>query len=172
LSTTRATFLTFFTYPFGNSDFGIPGIAEQEVVDTRDAFNFFDQDNTGTVDLNELLKTMQELGMAAKNPGAFRMLTKMSESNARVDFEEFVDMMTARMNYRESTNDLSEVFKMFDSDGTGKISLQNLREVSAEMGEDLADEELMDLLIRADGDGDNELSEAEFQLLMKSETAM
>ena len=35
--------------------YGIPGIQESEVTDTRDAFNFFDQENTGAVDLNELL---------------------------------------------------------------------------------------------------------------------
>jgi centrin-1 len=155
-----------------NSDFGIPGVAEQEVADTRDAFYFFDPEKTGVVDLKAMLKVMQDLGMVSKNPAAFKMLTKMAESNASVDFEEFVDLMTARMNYRESTEDLSKIFKMFDSDETGKISLSNLKDVSAELGEDLADEELLDLLVRPDSDGDNQLSEQEFQRLMKSETAM
>ena len=152
--------------------YAIPGIQESEVADTRDAFNFFDQENTGAVDLKELVTTIQSLGLADKNPGAFRMLTRMAESNARVDFEEFVDLMTARMNYREASNDLQEVFKMFDGDNTGKISLTNLKTVSEELGEDLAEEELRDMLVRADTDGDNELSESEFVQLMQTETAL
>ena len=36
-----------------------------------------------------------------------------------IDFEEFLDMMTARMSDKDTREDISKVFRLFDDDGTG-----------------------------------------------------
>ena len=38
--------------------------------------------------------------------------------------------------------EILEAFKVFDCDGTGKISFENLKVVASEVGEDITDEEL------------------------------
>lgn len=55
---------------------------------------------------------------------------------------------------------------MFDEDGTGKISLRNLRRVAKELGETLDDEELQAMIDEFDLDQDGEISEAEFIAIM------
>jgi len=58
-------------------------------------------------------------------------------------------------------------FQLFDDDKTGRITFQNLKRVAKELGEDITDEELVDMIDVADGDGDGEVNKEEFLLFMK-----
>jgi Ca2+-binding EF-hand superfamily protein len=50
---------------------------------------------------------------------------------------------------------------------TGKISFKNLKRVAKELGENMTDEELQEMIDEADRDGDGEVSEEEFIRIMK-----
>ena len=50
-----------------------------------------------------------------------------------IDFEEFLDMMTARMSDKDTREDISKVFRLFDDDTSGSITLRNLRRVAKEL---------------------------------------
>ena len=49
----------------------------------------------------------------------------------------------------------------------GKISFRNLKRVAKELGENMTDEELQEMIDEADRDGDGEISEDEFLRIMK-----
>lgn len=57
--------------------------------------------------------------------------------------------------------------RLFDDDETGKISFKNLKRVANELGENLTDEELQEMIDEADRDGDGEISQDEFLRIMK-----
>jgi hypothetical protein len=50
---------------------------------------------------------------------------------------------------------------------TGKISFKNLKRVAKELGENLTDEEIQEMIDEADRDGDGEVNEEEFYRIMK-----
>ena len=83
-----------------------------------------------------------------------------------IDFEEFVEMMTGKMGDRDSPEEIRRVFKLFDDDETGKISFRNLKRVARELGENMTDEELQEMINKADLDGDGEVNEEEFMRIM------
>ena len=56
---------------------------------------------------------------------------------------------------------------MFDDDDTGKISFRNLKRVARELGENMTDEELQEMIDEADRDGDGEINLEEFMRIMK-----
>ena len=71
------------------------------------------------------------------------MISDLDEDgNGSIDFEEFLDMMTARMSDKDSKEDISKVFKLFDDDRSEFITLNNLRRVAREPGETMDDSEL------------------------------
>ena len=63
--------------------------------------------------------------------------------------------------------EILKAFRLFDDDETGKISFKNLKRVAKELGENLTDEELQEMIDEADRDGDGEVNEDEFLRIMK-----
>ena len=59
------------------------------------------------------------------------------------------------------------LFQLFDDDETGKITFRNLKRVAKELGENMTDEELQEMIDEADRDGDGEINEEEFLRIMK-----
>ena len=76
-------------------------------------------------------------------------------------------MMTSKMGERDSKEEIMKAFKLFDDDETGKISFKNLKRVAKELGENMTDEELQEMIDEADRDGDGEVNEEEFFRIMK-----
>ena len=120
-----------------------PGLTEDEIEEIKEAFDLFDTDGSGSIDPRELRAAMQSLGFEAKNQTIYQMITDLDKNkNNSIDFEEFLDMMTARMSDRDTREDINKVFRLFDDDGTGTVTIRNLRRVARELGETMTDEEL------------------------------
>ena len=75
--------------------------------------------------------------------------------------------MAAKMANRDPKDEILKAFRLFDDDETGKISFKNLKRVAKELGENMTDEELQEMIDEADRDGDGEVSEEEFIRIMK-----
>ena len=88
-------------------------------------------------------------------------------SSATVTYDEFVEMVTPRMLNRDAREEIMKVFALFDDDNTGGISYKNLKRVATELGENLTDEELQEMVDEADRDGDGVINEEEFYRVMR-----
>nr|CCA23977.1 calciumdependent protein 4 putative [Albugo laibachii Nc14] len=148
-----------------------PGITQDEVEEIREAFNLFDTDGSGTIDPKELKTAMQSLGFEAKNQIIYQMIADIDkDGSGSIDFDEFLDMMTAKMSDKNTREDIQKVFALFDDDQTGKISLRNLKRVARELGETMSDAELLEMIERADTDQDGEIKPDEFYAIMTRKT--
>merc|ERR1711903_137296 len=90
-----------------------------------------------------------------------------TDGSGTIDFNEFLEMMTAKMGEKDSKEEILKAFRLFDDDETGKISFKNLKRVAKELGENMTDEELQEMIDEADRDGDGEINESEFLRIMK-----
>ena len=136
-----------------------PGLSEEEIEEIREAFNLFDTDGSGTIDPKELKAAMQSLGFEAKNQTIYQMIGDIDKDNdGSIDFEEFLDMMTAKMSDKDTREDIQKVFNLFDDDQTGRITLRNLKRVAKGAGETMSDAgATMEMIERADTDQDGSI---------------
>ena len=141
------------------------------VASIREVFDHLDTDGSGTFDPFEIKVAMQSLGFEAKNQTIYQMIGDIDKDNdGSIDFEEFLDMMTAKMSDKDTREDIQKVFNLFDDDQTGRITLRNLKRVAKELGETMSDAELMEMIERADTDQDGEISPDEFYGIMTKKT--
>ncbi len=63
-----------------------------------------------------------------------------------------------------------KVFAAYDTEGSGSITFANLRRVAKELGENLTDEELQEMLNHADKSGSGAVSQDDFYRLMTKQT--
>ena len=65
--------------------------------------------------------------------------------------------MAAKMANRDPRDESLKSFRLFDDDETGTISLKNLRRVAKELGENMTDDELQEVIDFCDKDGRGEI---------------
>merc|ERR1711924_282648 len=76
-----------------------------------------------------------------------KMVTDVdNDGNGTIEFVEFLGMMTVKMGEKDTREGVEKVFRLFDDDNTNKISFRNLARVAEELGENIDDEELQDMI--------------------------
>ncbi len=149
----------------------IPGLSKDEIEELRQAFDLFDTDGNGTIDPKEVRAAMQSLGFEAKNQTIYQIIQDIDKnSTGEIDFDQFLDLMTRRLAGSDSKEDIQKIFDLFDDDKTGYISLQNLKRVAQELGENMDDAELLEMIERADSDQDGQISREDFYAIMTQKT--
>lgn len=143
-------------------------LTEEQKADIKEAFNLFDTEATGLIDTKELKVAIRALGFEPKKEEIKRMISEVDkEGTGKISFSDFQQLMTVKMAEKDSNEEILKAFRLFDDDETGKISFKNLKRVAKELGENLNDEELQEMIEEADLDGDGEVNEEEFLRVMK-----
>ena len=99
-----------------------PGIPEWQMQELREAFDLFDTDGSCMIETKELQVALRALGFDSKKDKVRKMIADIDlDGSGTIDFNEFVEMMTGKMGDRDSPEELSRVFKLFDDDETGAL---------------------------------------------------
>lgn len=160
---------------------GVPGnqtaeLTEDQQLEIKEAFDLFDTDGSGTIDAKELKVAMRALGFEPRRDELRELLTAAAQTASEVvdgdeiaviTYPQFLQLMSKKMCERDTREEMLKAFRLFDDDETGKISFKNLKRVAMELGENMTDAELQEMIDEADRDGDGEVGEDEFLRLMK-----
>lgn len=156
---------------FDPSAYERPGLTKEEISEIKEAFDLFDTDGGGSIDPKELKDAMNSLGLEARNQTIYQMITDLDADNSgAIEFKEFLDLMTARMSDRDTREDIKKVFRLFDEESRGVVTLKSLRRVSKELGETMEDNELQEMIDRADSTGDGNVTFDDFYNIMTKKT--
>ena len=94
------------------------------------------------------------------------------DKSGAIDKEEFLQLMALQIKGNSAEEDENqEAFRVFDQDGNGMVSKEELRHVMTYLGEQLTDDEIDELMNTGDVDQDGFISFDDFKqmLNMKSD---
>ena len=124
----------------------------------------FDQDGDGTITLNELRTVMQSLGQNPTDQELEDMINEVdNDGNNEIDFEEFLTLMARNMQDLDEEKVIKQGFSVFDADEDGKITLDDLRRVMESLGEQLNENQLIEIIKELDSNSDEAIDFEEFQ---------
>ena len=133
-------------------------IIKSEGDDIKDAFELFDA-NDRKINTREIRTAMQNIGFDEKNPGVYEVITELDNPKNKnlggVSFNDFCQTVNNRIPERETTEDLIRVFNLFlDDPNAITTSLQSIKKVTEELGENIDELELGAMLNKASKAGD------------------
>ena len=138
-------------------------ISEEQIEQCREIFNLYDKDGDGTIDSRELGDIMRSLGIYPSNEEVLEMLKEVdTDKSGKINFEEFLDLFTKKINEPDTEEDYIEAFKTFNKDDSGLITPKNLVSVMKSLGERITEEEAEEMIKSADDDGDGTINFKEF----------
>merc|ERR1712072_533203 len=143
-------------------------LSEQEKAECKEAFDLFDGDGSGAIDAEELYVAIQALGFNPTEEEVDKMVKDIdADGNAQIELDEFYEMMAGKMSEKDGVEEMKKAFKLFDTDGKGKISFKDMQRVATEIGEAMGEGDLQEVVDEC-GDGSG-ISEAAFLEVMKGQ---
>jgi centrin-1 len=146
----------------------IKDLTEDQRQELREAFDLFDSDGSGTIDAKELKVAMRALGFEPSKQEIRNMIAEAdTDGSGMIDFREFEKILTAKLGQRDAHEEMLKAFRLFDDDETGYVTFNNLKRVAMELGEDISNEELQEMIDEASRDGSGRVSQDDFCRIMK-----
>ena len=121
--------------------------------DIKDAFELFDA-NDGKIDAREIKEAMQNIGFDDNNPTIYQVMAELDNPRNKnaggASFSDFCQAVNYRVPEKESTEELRKVFNLFlDDPNSNTTSLESIKRVADEIGENIEELELNAMLNKA-----------------------
>ncbi|KAK3093493.1 hypothetical protein FSP39_016409, partial [Pinctada imbricata] len=125
----------------------------------KEAFSMFDKNGDGHICQEELGTVMRSLGQAPTDAEVHKMISDVDlNTNGMVEFDEFITMMQKYQHNMNPEEEMLEAFRVFDKDGNGYISADELSHVMTTLGEKLSRDEVDAMIKEADLDKDGQVN--------------
>ena len=106
-------------------------LTQEQKQGIREAFNLFDVDKTGTIDSNELRVALRAMGFDVSKADIREIMRDYDrDGTGELKLQDFTDIMTSKLQTRDPKEEMLQAFELYDDDGTGKITLSNIRKVA------------------------------------------
>lgn len=91
-------------------------LSQEEIAEFREIFNLVDKDGGGTITKMELADLMETLGIEATSEEIDFMISEIDQDgDGDIDFEEFVEVMSRKVNATYTADQVKTAFKVFES---------------------------------------------------------
>ena len=138
-------------------------ISGTKKAEYKKAFDIYDKDKDEKINLTELENIMKSIGQKPSESELQDMINEIDiDGEGVITFDGFISLMEKKLRDADTEEELIESFKVFDKNGNGLISSENLRDVVVSLGMKFSQEEIEEMIREADNDGDGFINYEEF----------
>ncbi|KAL1283929.1 Calmodulin [Trichinella pseudospiralis] len=142
---------------------------EETLAQCEEAFRGLDANGDGVVTAEDFSIKMLRLGIPHSVDELLHAVREIAgDGTEEVDFDALFPLMTCEVESDEERMELKETFKIFDRDGDGYITAEELKNVLEDLGDPVSDEEVLAILTSTDNDKDGLISFEDFQAVWTS----
>ncbi|EOA19331.1 hypothetical protein CARUB_v10003659mg [Capsella rubella] len=142
-------------------------------TELKRVFQMFDKDGDGRITTKELNESLKNLGIIIPESELTQIIQKIDvNGDGCVDIEEFGELYKTIMVGDEDEvgeEDMKEAFNVFDRNGDGFITVDELKAVLSSLGlkQGKTLEDCRKMIMQVDVDGDGRVNYMEFRQMMK-----
>lgn len=102
----------------------------------RVVFDLFDADGSGYIDTDDLGMCLQSLGFGSMSHEDIDALVSevVVDGSTRIEFPDFRKLVKSHMAVRDSAQEVSKAFRLFDKGGKGKVDANDFAAVCKDIG--------------------------------------
>ena len=145
------------------------GLSKIEILQLKEAFDLFDIDQKGIIDINDLKERLNEMGILSKNEEIDKLIA--NDNISEVDFNTFISILGAKAQCKNK-EEVKKLYCVFlnDDDIERNLSVENFKRVAGELELSLAEDEIEEMIRSVNPKEDGYVSFEEFyNIMMKIE---
>jgi len=120
-----------------------------------------------TISTRDFKFALKALGLELPRDQYIQLLSRMEkDQKGFIKKEIFIEEMRKVLPKRDVKIDMIKAFRLIDEDDTGKIDFNNLKNLAILLGEQVSDEDIINMLNAADEDGDGQVNLTEFMRII------
>ena len=147
-----------------------PVLSRKELGAVKKMFRLF-QDRDGTIDPHDVITSMQTLRLNEKSPVIYELFEEFDtpeNSKNRLDYEEFVDLLSQKLSDKDSQKSIERFYEAFlTNTNKDTIDFDVLKKVAQDVGDDITDEQIRKLLERCAQNGKDMAFEEFYDVMTK-----
>ena len=121
--------------------------SEGQRAEFQAAFDFFDKNGDKAISAKELGVVMRNIGQHITEQELNQMIIEADEDGSgTIDFEEFLGLMSKRLQELDVKEELIEAFRVYDKEKNGCITVEEIKKILQKMGETVSKEEIEEVL--------------------------
>jgi len=142
-------------------------LSDAQLTAAKDAFKQLDKRDEDKIRVGDIQTCMKKLGHNVTGDWLESMEDEIdSEGTGYVSFEEFRDLLLKKMQADEDERELKEIFRVLDKEKKGEVNVNELRWILKNLGDDLTEDDIDDMILDVDTDGSGWVDYEEFAKLM------
>jgi len=141
----------------------LEGDKRKKAIDLKESFDKFDDDNSDSLEVKELMPLMNSLGINLDDAQVEQLMAELDfNGDGSVSFGEFADRMLEEDEEEDPKEVAGEIFEMLDKDKSGSLTVDELKEAFEDMHTGLEESEILAIVSKLDDDNTGEIEREEF----------
>lgn len=129
-------------------------LTKEEIIDLKQAFDLFANEQTGKINPQEIYEAMTILNLQKRSPSIYDFFNKMNNLNQEVNFDEFIEAVDNKLTNSETQDLFKSIYTLF-TDDNNIIDAHSLYKVIGELGDNMTLDEVKDLISKVSQNGKN-----------------
>ena len=141
-------------------------LTDEKLKECKIIFDLIDKDKDTKISPEELGPALRVCGASPSQQELEMVIQSSGDQSNLITFEKFIDIYEKLINNQDSEEDIINELKKLDKNGTGNITVNDLKSLLANYGEVLTKEEIDDIIQEANADKSGNINIEKFAKIL------